>query len=127
MVEKGKNIDELVRKCLFFTDRNGRVLSKDSTPISSSLSMEYKNEKEKMYILFKIFQHAYGNGSLSIIVKQNNETMLEATGGFIGGGTNIEAKKYLKGDWEKKIDKNTTPEEFYKIAKEKAKKIFGIY
>jgi len=101
MAKNKKNLNDLVNRCIIFTDRNGVVLDKGSHPFSSWLSMEYKSED--LSISFRVQNSPYSNGSSHIKVFYNEETVLDVEGNFITLAFNIKTKKYAPSDWEKRI------------------------
>ena|SRR3989344_3458343 len=100
---EGKDLDDLVLKCLVVTDRRGVVLSKGSSPVISSLSMEYKEGNRK--ITFNVNSSAMGNGSYFIEVKEGRKIVLKSKGNYTNAPYNSQAQKYEPGAWEKEIEK----------------------
>jgi len=105
--EEQQHLQDLVNRCLIFTDRNGKVLNKVSTPVTSWLGMKY--EGKDLYIQFSVAASAMGNGGSRVIVKHKGKLVLQATGSFTVAAFNLTAKVYIPGAWEKKI-----PTEFAK-------------
>ena len=103
--EEQRHLETLVNRCMVFTDRNGKVLHKDSNPVCCSLSMKYK--KEDLTIEFSAYANVHSNGSCYVQVQQKGEVVLNASGNFTASAFNITAETYVPGNWEKKI-----PEKF---------------
>lgn len=101
MTENVTNLKDLVNRCILFTDRKGVLVGKGSHPFGSWLSMTY-NDKS-ISISFRVQHSPYSNGSSYVKVDCNGETVLEAEGSFITFAFDIQSKKYVSGDWEKRI------------------------
>src|SRR3989344_8243445 len=99
----GKALDDLVDQCLIVTDRNGVILRRDSSPVSSHLSMEYQSDYGK--ITFDVQSSAQGNGSYQVEVKEGTKTIFSAVGNYTASPYNSQAVKYVSGDWEKQLKK----------------------
>src|SRR3989344_9672593 len=99
----GEAFDNLVDQCLIVTDRNGVVLRKNSSPVSSFLSMEYQSDYGM--IRFDVQSSAQGNGSYSVEVKDGRTTIFKAQGNYTASPYNSQAVKYVSGDWEEKLKK----------------------
>ena len=98
---EGPALDELVNQCLVVTDRNGEIIGKDSTPVTSYLAMEYQSDYGK--IIFEANSSAMGNGSYNLKVKDGRKTLLNVYGSFTARPFNNHASRYVSGDWEKKV------------------------
>lgn len=101
MEKKVTNLNDLVNRCIIFTDRNGTVLDKGAHPFSTWLSMEYKSDN--FSISFHVQNSPYSNGSSYVKVSYRKRIVLEAEGSFMNLAFDTKAKKYFPGDWEKKI------------------------
>lgn len=100
--EKQKHLNQLVNNCLYYADRNGRVLEKFSNRVSAQLAIEYR-DPNGTYIVFRVYESGYSNGSCRIEVRQGETVVLEAKGNYMAGAFNMEAETYQSGDWEKNI------------------------
>lgn len=96
-------MDDLMLRVLVYVDRNGTVVSKDSSPNSASLQMKYKDQD------YDIKMHAYANGmnngSCGATVKYQHTVVFDAGGSYTSGPWGVKAKTYTPGKWEKKFPK----------------------
>ena len=102
--EKQRDLNQLVNNCLHHADRNGIVLEKFSNRVSAMLAMEY-TAPNGFYIVFRLCESGYTNGSCRIEVRQGETIVLEADGNYMAGAFNMKAKTYQPGDWKKNIQK----------------------
>lgn len=100
-------LESLVRRCMVFADRNGKVVSKSGSPMHSSLRMKY--EEKDLIIEFDANRYAQGNGGCWLKVRHKGVFVLKANGNFMTEAFNIRAKSYISGDWEKKIPVKFNP------------------
>lgn len=98
-LQTNERIDELVNRCLSFVDQRGRVISKMSTGVNSSLEMKY--DVDDLAFHFRAYRHAMGNGSCYVQVKKGEDVVFEAGGCFTACAWGMEPKVYQPGDWEK--------------------------
>lgn len=98
-------LKNLIHRCILFTDKHGHVVSKESTPVSCRLRMEYKSNGLQTYM--HVTTSAMGSGGYQIKVKRNGrKVVLSANGSFATvynypDSPNIVV--YMPGAWEKKI------------------------
>ncbi len=97
----GRTFAVLFEDCMVHADRNGRVLAKDGTPMTSHLEMEHTDKD--LHIRFKAYRAAQGNGSCQVTVKLGTRTVLQGHGGFTAGPNDVRQKTLVPGDWEKRI------------------------
>ena len=95
--EQQKHLDNLVKRCMVFTDYNGKVLWKSSSPFHSSLRMKYSCQG-----LTIDFEAGMGQG-FWVKVKQQRKIVLSASGKLMSDFYDITASTYVHGKWEKKI------------------------
>lgn len=98
-----KHLNDLVNNGIAFVDRKGKVLFKESNPVSKQLSKEYIDED--LEVSFRVQASPYGNGFCEVKVTQNGNPVLEAEGNFMAYAFNTKATTYVKGEWEDKIPK----------------------
>ncbi len=103
--EQQKHLVNLVNRCLVFTDRKGKVLAKEGTPVTSLLEMKYQGDN--LLIKFFASNAAMGNGVCRISVKYKGELVLAAKGRYSIAAYDIEARIYIPGEWEKKIPESS--------------------
>lgn len=104
--EQQKHLVALFNRCMAFTDRNGKVLSRESTRLSSKLMMQYKDQN--ITIKFGTANSAGSKASCWVKVWHKSEFVLSAKGNFMRGPIMVDAydilaMTYVPGDWEKKI------------------------
>jgi hypothetical protein len=99
--ERQRHVEDLMNRCMIFTDRKGKVLDKGSHPFSSWLKMKYA--KDSFTIVFSAQQSPYSNGSCSVRVKRGRKVLLDASGNYMAGPFGVKAKTYIPGSWEEKI------------------------
>jgi hypothetical protein len=96
-------MDKLMTRVMVFVDRNGVILSKNSSQVNTSLSMKYEDEDFK--IKMSAYCHCMGNGSCQAKVEYKGEVVFDACGYYISGPSSVEAKVYEPGEWEEKFPK----------------------
>ena len=96
-----QHINDIANNCLYFTDRNGRVLNKHGNPGSKSLEMEYKDKDLTIY--FFAFASPRTNGSCHVKVTEKGNVVFEAEGNYTAYAHGMAAKIYVPGNWEEKI------------------------
>jgi hypothetical protein len=94
--------NKFLENVLVFVDRNGTILDKHSTPMSTSLHMQYK--QGDLDIDMHAFAHGMGNGSCSATITYQGEVVYQAGGSFTSSPYNVEVKKYSSGAWEQLMD-----------------------
>ena len=98
-----KHLNDLVNNCIHFASIHGKVLDKHINPISKSLIMECADYG--LRIDFSFFASGFSNGSCYIKVSKNGSVVLDAKGNYTAYAFGMEAKTYVKGEWEDKIPK----------------------
>jgi hypothetical protein len=93
------DIDKYLENVLVFVDRNGVVVDKHSTPMSSSLKMKYENGD--LHVSMNAYAHGMGNGSCGATVKYKGKIVYKAAGSFTSSPYNTKVDKYVTGEWEK--------------------------
>jgi hypothetical protein len=99
--KSGTHIDDLARKAMILTDREGKIIDREGNPFSASLTMEYK--RDGLYIWFHAFCSPHSNGNSQVKIKENEVLVFEAEGKFVTSAYNMQAKTYAPGAWEQKI------------------------
>ncbi len=92
----------LALKCMQFVDKNpdSKIIDRGSHPFSRWLQMQYQSEN--FSIQFRRQESGYSNGSQWVKVKVGRKTVFELNGPVMGiEGQKV--KKYIPGDWEKRI------------------------
>jgi hypothetical protein len=98
--------DKYMWKVLEYVDRNGTVLSKDSSPMHSSLAMSLK--KGKLSAKISASAYAQGNGSCHAKIVYDGRRVFEAGGNYTAGPFNVAVSTYVPGSWEKTLGVRTT-------------------
>lgn len=93
--------DDFLLKVLVFVDRNGKIESKNSNPMSCSLQMAY--DANDLKIKMSAYSHCQGNGSCGAKVTYKGKVVYDASGNFTTRPFNTTAKKHSPGNWEKLI------------------------
>ena len=99
-----QELKDLIHRCILLTDRRGCVISKESTPVSFRLQMEYKKDRLEIYIY--VVMSVMGSGSYQLSVKSGKKSVLYANGNFSGPYNypdNPYISDYIPSFWEKKI------------------------
>lgn len=94
-----KDDDKFLESVLVFVDRNGSIVSKQSTPMSCSLKMEYDTKDLK--VTMSAYSHGMGNGSCNAVVTFGGKVVYKAAGSFTSSPYNVEVSKYESGAWER--------------------------
>lgn len=100
-----KKIENLVEKCVEFTDRHGKIVDENSCPSLANLSMRFNSPK--MTVFFRTLCSPYSNGFCEVIVRENKKTVFRAKGNYGAGPYHMIASEYIPGPWEKKILKSS--------------------
>jgi hypothetical protein len=93
-----KKLDDLMLKVLVFTDRHGRVVSKEGNPMYTRLVMTY--EKAELHIDMHAQANAQGNGSCSAQVKWKGKLVFDASGSYTAGPYHVKARVFDPGKWQ---------------------------
>jgi hypothetical protein len=102
-----KELDELMLKVLVFTDRHGRVVSKDGNPVYTRLAMTY--DSDDLHIDMHAQASAQGNGSCSARVKWKEQLVFDAGGCYITGPFHVKAKVFKPGRWQALVTEKGSP------------------
>lgn len=96
--KSGEALKDFAWLCIRYADRHGTIVTKRGDDFASGLSMTL--DKDGLKIDFTVFQSPHSNGSLSVIVAKDGETVLEAKGKYVGGPRDVEVTTYVPGEWE---------------------------
>lgn len=104
MSQSKRKVSKLAYDAVIFTDKNGTVLSKSSSPMHSELSMEYRSKA--MAIEFYVRESGPGAGSYFVKVDYLGQTVLDVRDqiqGHFHETKNPQVETYTPGEWEKMI------------------------
>jgi hypothetical protein len=97
-MNKVDNKSILIDNIFSFMNSNAKIISKNSTPVNSSIHLYYI--KNKIEISLWANSHAMGNGSFKLEVSYLRDKVFEADGAYTVDPYDINVKKYIKGNWE---------------------------
>ena len=99
----GHDPDRLAGKLQIYVDRRGNIIEKDSTPVTSTLTMDLTEGDISIY--FYVGVSAMGNGSHRTGVSYKGKEVLDMRGNYTSGPFNTKVTLFKNGKWLNLLEK----------------------